>query len=96
MQTRCRRGAEDEAILGAATKDYLNLLSYLLHLWHSSLSFPCALLQHIADWEHIKAVKHALQIPVLGNGNVLSRVDADRMMEYTGVDGVLRCRLPEH
>jgi tRNA-dihydrouridine synthase 1 len=42
-----------------------------------------------ADWDAIKAVKNALSIPVLGNGDVQSRDDALRMMEYTGVDGVL-------
>lgn len=51
---------------------------------------PALPLQHMADWEHIRAVKAALKIPVLGNGNVLSREDADRMMAETGVDGVLR------
>jgi tRNA-dihydrouridine synthase 1 len=42
-----------------------------------------------ADWDAIKAVKDALSIPVLGNGDVQSRAGALRMMEYTGVDGVL-------
>lgn len=42
-----------------------------------------------ADWDAIKAVKDALSIPVLGNGDIQSRADAIRMMEYTGVDGVL-------
>jgi tRNA-dihydrouridine synthase 1 len=42
-----------------------------------------------ADWDAMKAVKAALSIPVLGNGDVRSRQDAQRLMEYTGVDGVL-------
>ena len=42
-----------------------------------------------ADWDAIKAVKDTLSIPVLGNGDIRSRSDAVRMMEYTGVDGVM-------
>lgn len=36
-----------------------------------------------------QAVKDALHVPVLGNGDVRSRRDADEMMAATGVDGVL-------
>jgi tRNA-dihydrouridine synthase len=42
-----------------------------------------------ADWHAIRAVKEALAIPVLGNGDVASRADAERMIQETGVDGVL-------
>lgn len=42
-----------------------------------------------ADWGVIKAVKEALHVPVLGNGDVRSRADADELMAVTGVDGVL-------
>lgn len=36
-----------------------------------------------------QAVKDALHVPVLGNGDVRTRQDADEMMAATGVDGVL-------
>lgn len=42
-----------------------------------------------ADWEVIKAVKDALDIPVLANGNVRCLEDAVACMEHTGADGVL-------
>ncbi|KAL6777094.1 hypothetical protein ACKKBF_B20195 [Auxenochlorella protothecoides x Auxenochlorella symbiontica] len=42
-----------------------------------------------ADWAHIAAVKAALRVPVLANGNVRSLADARACMRDTGADGVL-------
>ena len=42
-----------------------------------------------ADWDVIAAVKEAVSIPVLGNGDVTDPVSAAAMMEKTGCDGVL-------
>jgi nifR3 family TIM-barrel protein len=42
-----------------------------------------------ADYEAIARVKEAIQIPVIGNGDVLSGQDAQKMLKITGCDGVM-------
>ncbi len=42
-----------------------------------------------ADWSYIKALKEAVNIPVIGNGDVLTCYDAKRMLDETGCDAVM-------
>src|SRR4029450_12642501 len=42
-----------------------------------------------ADWAAIAALKSALDVPVLGNGDIWEADDALRMVAHTGADGVV-------
>ena len=41
-----------------------------------------------ADWDIIKKVKQSVNIPVIGNGDIIDEESAKHMLEYTGVDGI--------
>ena len=42
-----------------------------------------------ADWGCIRAVKEAVKIPVIGNGDVTDALSAERLLKETGCDGVM-------
>lgn len=44
-------------------------------------------------WDHIRAVKEAVNIPVFGNGNIFDVKDPEKMLSLTGCDGVSIGRL---
>ncbi len=48
-----------------------------------------------SDIEIIKAVKEAVKIPVIGNGDIATPLDAKHMLDYTGCDAVMIGRAAE-
>ena len=42
-----------------------------------------------ADWDIIKKVKEAVNIPVIGNGDIVNGETAKKVFETTGVDGIM-------
>lgn len=42
-----------------------------------------------ADWEHIRRLKEAVPVPVIGSGDIFTAVDAMAMLEQTGCDGLM-------
>lgn len=42
-----------------------------------------------ADWDIIRQVKKAVNVPIIGNGDVVTKEDAMHLLEDTGCDGIM-------
>lgn len=49
----------------------------------------CQLYSGKADWDIIAAVKKAVSIPVIGNGDITDEITAKKLLDYTGCDGIM-------
>jgi nifR3 family TIM-barrel protein len=49
----------------------------------------CQFYSGTADWDAIRAVKDAVRIPVIANGDLVSVADLPRMLAASGADGVM-------
>jgi nifR3 family TIM-barrel protein len=45
-----------------------------------------------ADWEALARLKQAVDVPVVGSGDLFSAFDAQRMLELTGIDALMFAR----
>lgn len=42
-----------------------------------------------AEYDTIKAIKHAVDIPIIANGDISNELEAKRVLEYTDADGIM-------
>lgn len=45
-----------------------------------------------ADWSKLRTLRQSLKVPVVGSGDIFTAADAVKMMEQTGIDGIMVAR----
>ena len=87
VTVKMRKGIDDDHLTyveaGLAAQD-AGVAAVALHARTASQRYSGT-----ADWEAIATLKQALDVPVLGNGDIWEAEDALRMVEQTGADGVV-------
>ena len=62
-------------------------------MWHTSIngawSYTCLSFEGEAEYDNIKAVKQAIAIPVIANGDIDSARKAKFVLDYTGADAIM-------
>ena len=90
VTVKMRAGWDDDNIVSVKAGEILEKIgikAITLHPRTTKQQF-----KGFSNWKHIKELKQAVSIPVIGNGDVKSYDDYMRMLEETNCDGVMIAR----
>jgi len=86
-------GKSEEAINGNTEKDFAYLHHFVKGLKDAGASWVCLhprtaaqKRRGVADWSQIKNLREAIDLPIIGNGDVQTAEDAMLMLQETGCD----------
>ncbi len=87
VTAKIRLGWDDQ------TRNFLEIAAILMDCGLSAITVHARTRQQgysgMADWDAIAAIKSAVNLPVIGNGDVKSLSDAEKMLEHTRCDAVM-------
>jgi len=74
----------------------INYLDFGLRMQDAGVDLICLhprtqkqMFSGLSNWEHIRNLKQALRIPLIGNGDIFSPESAGKMLEETACDGLM-------